>query len=356
MPASTVTSCDLVAGRLVAVLDLDAGVVYLTSQTFGPLAYTALVLQAMVCLFFATAIASGQTTLLPTKAEAANQTRPSGNANDSAVASTAASVAAAKQKKVHAEEARRLLALRSASAGLWLSATCALFHAIHGIPFVTRWDEAHFACAIVMAALLAVEALAGVGGPSHGAEACVYALVALSDAMYRCHENPYAGIVCALLLVRQWQRYLNAYRRSSGGSGGGQQASAKPKEQSVVATTAMMRMRRAASSHNVADGATPTRKTTGSSPSAVNEEEGGSVLRRGVRHAECLFTTLMLYFSAEVGVAPQCDPDVWPFYCGAALYVTFSIAHYHALRTLFLDASQRQAEKEAETTAAAPKQ
>jgi hypothetical protein len=244
----TVTACDVVEGHWVALYAPASDSVRLATQTFGSTAYVAVLVQAVVCLYCATATAV---------------------AKPSALASAAASAAASPPRL---EEARRLLARRSAAAAACLLLSCIGRDALHPIPFVTDADRLHFGLTCGTGAWL-VACAAVTGRMGQGGEACVYALMALADAMYRSPENSYAGIVCAVLVVRQWQKALD----------------------------------------------------WGASSSAVPQPPLPQRLGDALDLWLC---TLVLCVTAELGVATQClYAERWPFYAGAAVYIGFVIAY-----------------------------
>jgi len=218
----TVTACDVVQGRLVLLLDPLNDRVLLLTQSLGPMAYCVALLQAVVCLYFAGGTSTG--------AAAAG-----GSPND-------------------------------AIAALWLLLSCFIVVG-QGVPFVTLADALHFWLWGVTGVVLAVGHLLQQPQQQQqkGAEACVYALGALTNIVYRSPENPYASIVCAILVVRQWQKLLLAMRLSS----------------SSLAAAA----------------------------------------------ADLVLTSLALCATAELGLAPQCRyRERWPFYAGLGLYLGFGLA------------------------------
>ena len=165
----TVTACDVMDGHLVALFDLDAQTVRLAPQTFGPMAYSAVLLASVGCLFFATAISS----------------------SSSSAGSGASGGAAA----------------RAALTALALVSACALLVLVHGAPFVTDADGRFFWAECAFAVFLAVRARA-TANEAQGGEACAHALAAMACAVYRTPENAYAGLLCAVLLVRLWGKLL----------------------------------------------------------------------------------------------------------------------------------------------------
>ena len=155
----TVTACDVLQGQLVAVYEPATGTLRLLSQSFGPMPYCVALIQAAVCLYYATVVVASS----PSK--------------------TAAS-----------------------SAALWLLLGCLLL-GFGSPPFLTRNDAAHFWAWTATGVLLAVGAWVA-EDVERGAEACIYALGALADLAYRTPENAYSGLLCLALTVRQWQKLL----------------------------------------------------------------------------------------------------------------------------------------------------
>ena len=224
----TVTACDVVQGRLVLLLDPLHDRVLVVTQSLGPMAYSVALLQAVVCLYFAGGTAASSS---------------SSGSNNSSPSSS------------------------SSAAALWLLLSCFIVVLQEeGVPVVTLADALHFwLWGLTGVALAAGQLLLPPPQPQQqGAEACVYALGALTNIVYRSPENPYAGIVCAILVVRQWQKLLRAMSSSS-------------------------------SSWSQA--------------------------------ANLVLTSLALCATAELGVAPQCRyRERWPFYAGLGLYLGFGLA------------------------------
>jgi len=82
------------------------------------------------------------------------------------------------------------------------------------IPFPTVQDEFHFWLSMLSLLMMSLLSVA-TKDQSRAAEACMYALVVLADAVYRTPENPYAGIVCLIFAIRQWQRALKLFHSSA---------------------------------------------------------------------------------------------------------------------------------------------
>ena len=268
----TVTACDMMDGSLVAVYDVQGERVWLLPQTLGTMSYCTMVVQAMACLYFATMIATSE------------------------------------QQQ---EGARG--AVLAAGAALWTVASLLAVYACHGIPFLTDSDRAHFGVTVGIAACLGVVTFFGTHRPEQGAEACVYALMAMSNAVYRSAENPYAGIVCAVLLVRQWQK---AFRFAEEGH----------------------------SSYEYYYYYYEEKEENDDKKKSSLTIKGGETTSTTIRRAppgwlalmDLTLTSIALCFSAAVGLAPQCAPERWPFYCGIAIYMTFAAAYQRQLRLIMM--------------------
>ena len=151
----TVTACDVVDGQLVAQWHVGAGRMRLTGQTFGPMAYGVMLLQAAACLYLATLSETPRGT-------------------SAAVAGVVAGCVAA---------------------------------AAHGIPFVTHDDARFFWCVGAWALCLAASGWC-VDDEGQRREACLHALSMLACAVNRTPENAYAGLLALVLAVRLWDKLL----------------------------------------------------------------------------------------------------------------------------------------------------
>jgi hypothetical protein len=154
-PRMTVTACDVMDGQLVALWDVGVGRMRLTGQTFGPMAYGVMLLQAAACLYV--------TTLPKT---------PSG-ASAVVVGLVGGCVAAA----------------------------------AHGIQFVTVNDARFFWCIGAWALCLAICGWC-VDDAAQRREACLHALSMMACAVHRTPENAYAGLLALVLAVRFWDKVL----------------------------------------------------------------------------------------------------------------------------------------------------
>ena len=87
-------------------------------------------------------------------------------------------------------------------------------------PFPTVEDELHFWVSLVVALCMSIVALLRCD-EDRGAEACVFALAGLGDAIYRTPENPYAPILCVILTIRQWSKVMRLCGMPSASSASG---------------------------------------------------------------------------------------------------------------------------------------
>ena len=125
------------------------------------------------------------------------------------------------------------------------------------VPFYTVEDELHFWASVAVAWAMAA---------AQKGDACVFALAALADAIYRTPENPYAVILCTMLAIRQWTFVMRIVAKAS----------------------------------------------------------------RGWQDAaDLVVTTLYLCLTLDTGLMPQfTHPEDWPIYGGAGAYVAFAAAWY----------------------------
>ena len=161
----TVTACDVMQGHLVAVYDTTDGTLHLLTQSFGPMAYFGVIVQSVLCLYYATASSTSLT------------------------------------------NAPALVAL-------WLQASCALLLVTQGVPFLTAADAMHAVLWLAVGVALALHSWLA-HAEDEGTEACLYALGSLATLMYRTPEHAYAGVLCAVLVVRQWEKLLLVKKRKS---------------------------------------------------------------------------------------------------------------------------------------------
>ena len=151
----TVTACDVVDGHLVALWDVDTGRLRLTGQTFGPMAYFVMLLEAAACLYLAT---------LP-------------------------------------QSPKKTSAVVAGVVGGCVAA------AAHGIQFATAHD-ARFFWGIGAWALCLATSGWWLDDEAQRREACLHALSMMACAVNRTPENAYAGLLALVLAVRFWDKVL----------------------------------------------------------------------------------------------------------------------------------------------------
>ena len=177
----TASSCDVMQGHIVTVFWPRLGKVSLHPQTLGPMAYTVMLITALICVYGA---ASSSSAAIP-------------------------------------NEQQRWLTLVVCFWGAIASCTT---YSLSGISFVTMEDEIHFwmsiAGTLVCVALDIIimymvsyqkldcfiklaEHLMKIASTT---DACIYMLGTIADTLYRGPETPYAGIFTVFLAVRTWQR------------------------------------------------------------------------------------------------------------------------------------------------------
>ena len=143
MAVYTASACDVMQGHLVTIF--SAGRVMVVPQTFGPMAYTVVLIATLICIY-------------------------------------------------GASSAAELWSLVVCAAG---TLTCCLVYAVSGIPFLTMEDEIHFWFSVA-STLLALSL--------RSPDACVGMLGTIADTLYRSPETPYAAIFVSVLAVRAWQK------------------------------------------------------------------------------------------------------------------------------------------------------
>lgn len=160
----TVTACDAMEGHMVALWSESDATVRLSPQTFGPMAYCVMLLQAVLCMYFATSIAS------------------------------------------FVDNPKSAPQYASGSA-VFMVVSCFLLDGVHGVPFVTSSDANCFWISGLFALYLSACAVLW-GDASQAGEACVHALGTMACAVYRTPENAYAGLLALILAVRLWDKLL----------------------------------------------------------------------------------------------------------------------------------------------------
>lgn len=150
------------------------------------------------------------------------------------------------------------------------SATLALALCFVKVPlFPTQNDEAHFWASLAMTAFAACY-------NESAADVCMFALISLTDAIYRTPETPYAHIICLLLAIRMWDRvFIIIHKR-----------------------------------HAV--------------QAAVEGSDVGFTVWQKIDFLSAMIYTV---FTSENATVPQFEHyEDWPIYGGTAVYVTFAVA------------------------------
>jgi len=147
MPVYTASACDVMQGHLVTIF--SAGRVMVVPQTFGPMAYTVVLLATLICIYGASATAETWSLVI-------------------------------------------------CAAG---TLTCCLVYAVSGIPFLTIEDETHFWFSVVSTVLALC---------FRSPDACLCMLGTIANTLYRSPETPYAAIFVTALAVRAWQKIRSA--------------------------------------------------------------------------------------------------------------------------------------------------
>ena len=163
LPTYVISACDIIEGGLVVWYVPSTNTIHVMKRTFGPIAYGVMLALAAACLYYAMTDATDEE-------DAVDPDEYGGGA----------------------------------PVALLTVACCLLVWVLHGIPFAFFHDALHFGvmCAACLFACLILR------GRGRSVEACIYALSALADAMYRTPENAYAPLLCLLLGVRLWQKIL----------------------------------------------------------------------------------------------------------------------------------------------------
>lgn len=162
-PMYTATACDVMRGHLVTMYKTELHQAILFSQTFGPMAYTCILISALFCIYGATA-----------------ETISSSFLRLSLVVVVVAIVVS----------------------------NC-LVYSISGIAFMTVEDEVYFWASVVGSCFSIFCYYTTEKNPSYFiADACIYALGTISSALYRGAETPYASLFVIVFSIRQWQKAL----------------------------------------------------------------------------------------------------------------------------------------------------
>lgn len=148
------------------------------------------------------------------------------------------------------------------------------------IPFPTVQDELHFWLSIMAAVAMAIVAL-WLQDQNRAAEACMYALIVLADAVYRTPENPYASILCILFAIDQWQKVMQKFCFLS------------------------------------------------LEPSNPHGTAGSNNMH--VDNMDLLLSTVYMCLTIELGLVPQFNQqEDWPIYAGIGAFATFAAAWYRS--------------------------
>ena len=161
----TASACDIMQGRLV-VLFKPGQEALLVPQTFGPMAYTIVLIASLICIYGAST---------------------------------------PKLQESGGYQYKRCLTLGVCGAG---TLSCVLVYALSGISFLTIEDETHFWMAVagtIMYGVLDAATMAGLEADATS-DVCVCMLGVASDALYRSPETPYAGIFVIVFAIRGWQK------------------------------------------------------------------------------------------------------------------------------------------------------
>ena len=148
----TVSACDIMQGHSVIMFQPASGKVFVLPQTFGPMAYTVILVTVLICIYGASGLS------------------PS--------------------------EWQNWLMHIVCGGG---SVACCLLYAVSGIAFVTVDDEIHFWLSIAGTWIMGVSS-------KTNKNMCIFMLGSIADALYRSPETPYAGILAAAMGVQVWQK------------------------------------------------------------------------------------------------------------------------------------------------------
>jgi hypothetical protein len=167
----TVSACDIMQGHLVVVFQPTDGEIIIISQTFGPMAYTVVLITCLICIYGASAL---------------EQT--------------------AWQK---------YLTWAVSAAG---TLACCILYQTSGILFLTTEDEIHFwmsiigTCFIITADMVVTYYARNDTNNKllmqhvKGIDLCIYMLGSITDCLYRSPETPYASLFVIALAIRAWQK------------------------------------------------------------------------------------------------------------------------------------------------------
>jgi hypothetical protein len=152
----TVSACDIMEGRAVIMYRPSVDEIMVISQTFGPMAYTVILVTALICIYGALLLGKSENWWF-------------------------------------------VYVMRSVCGGG--SVACCLLYAISGIAFLCRDDEVHFWLSIVGTWIMIL-----LSGTKSTTNMSMFMLGSIADALYRGPETPYAGIFVVALGVQAWQK------------------------------------------------------------------------------------------------------------------------------------------------------
>jgi hypothetical protein len=169
----TASACDIMQGHLVLILRPADDEAMLFPQTFGPMAYTVILITCLICIYGASSLE--QTSW------------------------------------------QKYVTWGVCAAG---TTACCLLYALSGIAFVTAEDQAHFWMSVVGTILVVgADAIATFYFSKEkmlmqhvkGIDLCIYMLGSIADALYRSPETPYATIFVTALAIRAWQKIYTLF-------------------------------------------------------------------------------------------------------------------------------------------------
>ena len=152
----TVSACDIMEGRAVIMYRPTSDEILVISQTFGPMAYSVILVTALCCIYGASV-------------------------------------------QVNKENWWVVYVMRSICGGG--SVACCLLYVMSGITFLCQDDEAHFWLSIVGTWIMIL-----CGGAKSITNMSMFMLGSIADALYRGPETPYASIFVVALGVQTWQK------------------------------------------------------------------------------------------------------------------------------------------------------
>jgi hypothetical protein len=169
----TASACDVMQGRYVALFWPGRDEVALLPQTFGPMAYTMILVTCIICIYGASSLEQSSW--------------------------------------------QKYVTWGVSAAG---TLACILLYAISGITFLTVEDEAHFWMSVIGTIFIIISDIVAVRyfGTEKiliqhvkGIDLCIYMLGSIADALYRSPETPYAAIFVTGLAIRAWQKIFSVF-------------------------------------------------------------------------------------------------------------------------------------------------